>query len=73
MPRNGCSGQVDDGIDLFRSGIQDSGLGIPEDMWQLSGGRGFGPWDFRSGAKQSSYLVTLMTQFNDDGRSNQAC
>lgn len=72
MPGNGCSGHVDDSIDLFRPGVEESGLRIPEHMWQLLGGRGFGPANFRTGAKQSSYIVTLMTQVIHDGRSNQA-
>ena len=72
MAGNGRSSQVDDGIDFFRSGIEEARLRIPERLRQVAKGYSFAFPDFRSGAKQSSYLVTLMTEAINDGRSDEA-
>ncbi len=52
MPGNGCPGQVDEGVGSLGSGVEESGLGIPEHMWQFVGWCSLGRADFRPGAKQ---------------------
>ena len=62
MPGNGCSGQVDEGLDPFGMRIEESGWRIPRDLWQLSRSYRSGSPEFGSRAHQSIQIVTLMIQ-----------
>lgn len=61
---NGCSGQVNNSIDVFRPGIEDSGLRIPHDLLQFARG-GPLPAEICSRTDQTTQRVTLTTEMID--------